>query len=115
MEKVSWQDQKTNEEVPIAVGEQRCVVQEICNRKKELDRTCCSREQFVKVVTDGRMVGKKPTRSNHVQPRRVVVIRHLLWLYGNCCGYSTLVVIRHLSWLYNTGYRYDCNSFATQC
>jgi hypothetical protein len=33
MEKVSRQDKKTNEEVPIAVGEERCVIQAIVKRK----------------------------------------------------------------------------------
>jgi hypothetical protein len=34
MEKVSWQDKKTNEEVLAAVGEERCIVQAILKRKR---------------------------------------------------------------------------------
>jgi hypothetical protein len=34
MEKVSWQDKKTNEEVLAAVGEERCFVQAIVKRKR---------------------------------------------------------------------------------
>jgi len=36
MEKVSWQDKKTNEEVLAAVGEERCFIQAIVKRKKYL-------------------------------------------------------------------------------
>ena len=34
MEKVSWEDKKTNEEVLATVGEERCFVQAIVKREK---------------------------------------------------------------------------------
>jgi hypothetical protein len=54
METESWQDKKTNVEVLAAVGEERCFVQAIVKRKKELDRTCCAREQIVKACDRGK-------------------------------------------------------------
>ena len=48
MEKVSWKDKKTNEAIMVSVGEERCFVQTVMKRKKNLDWPCCTREQFVK-------------------------------------------------------------------
>jgi hypothetical protein len=66
MEKVNWQDKKTNEEVLAAVGEERYFVQAIVKRKKNwigLDRTCCAREQFVKARVRGKSVGEETKRE----------------------------------------------------
>jgi len=58
VEKVSWQDKKTNEEVLIAVGEEMYCASNI-EAEKELHKSCYARRQFVKAC-DRRMLGKKP-------------------------------------------------------
>jgi hypothetical protein len=60
MEKVSWQDKKTNEEVLAAVGEERCFVQAIVKRKKNWIGHVVRGNSLLKLVLEGRMVGKKP-------------------------------------------------------
>jgi hypothetical protein len=60
MEKVSWQDKKTNEEVLTAVGEERCIVQAILKRKKNWIGHVKRGDSLLKLVIDGRMLGKKP-------------------------------------------------------
>jgi hypothetical protein len=61
MEKVSWQDKKTNEEVLATVGgEVLCT----CNSEaeKELDR-CCAREQFVRAYVREKNSGEETKRE----------------------------------------------------
>ena len=58
--KVSWQDKKTNEEVLVAVGEERCFVQAIVKRKKNWIGHVVRGNSLSKLVIEGRMVGKKP-------------------------------------------------------
>src|SRR5579864_9188892 len=60
MEKVSWQDKKTNEEVLTAVGEERYFVQAIAKRKKNWIGHFVRENSLLKFVLEGRMVGKKP-------------------------------------------------------
>jgi hypothetical protein len=63
MEKVSWPDKKTNEEVLTAVGEERCVVQglqAILKRKKNWIGHVVRGNSLLKLVIEGRMVSKKP-------------------------------------------------------
>jgi hypothetical protein len=66
MEKVIWQDKKTNEEVLTAAGEERCVGTCNSETEKELDRTCYAREQFSEACDSGKACdrgkdgGKKP-------------------------------------------------------
>jgi hypothetical protein len=61
MEKMSWQDNKTNEEVLIAVGEERYmyVAQEMVKRKKNWIGNIVRRNSLLKLVREGRMVYKK--------------------------------------------------------
>ena len=58
MEKVSWQDKKTNEKVPAAVGEERCFVQAIVKRKKNWIGHVVRGNSLLKLVLEGRMVGR---------------------------------------------------------
>jgi hypothetical protein len=60
MEKVSWQDRKTNEEVLTAVGEERCIVQTLLKRKKNWMGHVIRGDRLLKLVIEGRMLGKKP-------------------------------------------------------
>jgi hypothetical protein len=60
MEKVSWQDKKRNEEVLAAVGEERCFVQATVKRKKNWIGYVVRGNSLLKLVLEGRMVGKKP-------------------------------------------------------
>ena len=60
MEKVRWQDKKTNEEVLAAVSEERCFVQAILKRKKNWIGHVLRGGSLLKLVIEGRRVGKKP-------------------------------------------------------
>src|SRR5579864_9141289 len=60
MEKVSWQDKKTNQEVLAAVDEERCFVQAIVKRKKNWIGHVVRGNSLLKLALEGRMVGKKP-------------------------------------------------------
>ena len=60
MEKVSWQDKKTNEEVLTAMGEERCVVQAIFKREKNWIGHVVRGNSLLKLVIEGRILGKKP-------------------------------------------------------
>jgi hypothetical protein len=60
MEKVSLQDKKTNEEVLIAVGEERYLVQAIVKRKKNWIGHDVRGNSLLKLVLEGTMVGKRP-------------------------------------------------------
>jgi hypothetical protein len=54
IEKVSWQDKKTNEEVLAAVGEEGCFVQAIVNRKKNWIGHVVRGNSFVKACDRGK-------------------------------------------------------------
>jgi hypothetical protein len=60
MEKVNWQDKKTNEKVLSAVGEERCIVQAILKRKKNWIGHVMRGDSLLKLVIERRMLGKKP-------------------------------------------------------
>jgi len=60
MEKKSWQDKKTNEEVVAAVGEERCFAPAIVKRKKNWRGHVVRGNSLLKLVLERRMVVKKP-------------------------------------------------------
>src|SRR5580698_3256828 len=59
MEKVIWKDKKTNEEILISVGEERSFVQAVTKRKKNWIGHGLRGNSLLKLMTEGRMVGKK--------------------------------------------------------
>ena len=60
MERVSWKDRKTNEEVMDMVGEKRSIVETIVKRKKNWIGHILRGEGLLKDVIEGRMEGKPP-------------------------------------------------------
>jgi hypothetical protein len=60
MEKVSWRDKKTNEEILISVGEKRSFVETIVRRKKNWIGHIVRGDGLLKHVLEGRMEGKRP-------------------------------------------------------
>ena len=60
MERVSWKDRKTNEEVLDMVGEKRSIVETIVKRKKNWIGHILRGEGLLKDVIEGRMEGKPP-------------------------------------------------------
>ena len=61
MERVSWKDRKTNEEVLDMVGEKRSIVETIVKRKKNWIGHILRGEGLLKDVIEGRMEGKPPS------------------------------------------------------
>src|SRR5258708_24765701 len=59
MERVSWMDKKTNEEILHAVGEERSLVRTIVNRKKSWIGHILRGGGLLKDVIEGRMEGKR--------------------------------------------------------
>ena len=59
MERVSWEDKKTNEEVLCSVGEERSLIDTIRKRKKNWIGHVVRGEGFLKLVLEGRMEGRK--------------------------------------------------------
>jgi hypothetical protein len=60
MQKVSWKDKKTNEEILSLVGEERCLMKTIIKRKKDWIGHVVRGDNLLKQVLEGRMEGKKP-------------------------------------------------------
>ena len=60
MERISWKDMKTNEEVLDAVDEERCFVENIVKRKKNWIGHILRGDGLLKDVVEGRMEGKRP-------------------------------------------------------
>jgi len=60
MEKVSWKDRKTNEEVLSAVSEERSLVNTILHRKKNWIGHILRNDCLMRDVIEGRMEGKRP-------------------------------------------------------
>ena len=58
-EKVSWKDKKTNEEILATVGEERCFVSAIMKRKKNWIGHVVRGDSLLKLVMEGRMLGKR--------------------------------------------------------
>ena len=59
MERVSWEDKKTNEEVLCSVGEERSLIDTIRKRKKNWIEHVVRGEGLLKLVLEGRMEGRK--------------------------------------------------------
>ena len=59
MEKISWKDRKTNDEVLNLVGERRCLIETIMRRKKNWIGHVLRGESLMKDVLEGRMDGKR--------------------------------------------------------
>ena len=60
MEKVSWRDKKTNEQVLHDVNEKRSLLEEVLKRKKNWIGHVVRGEGLLKQVMEGRMEGKRP-------------------------------------------------------
>jgi hypothetical protein len=60
MQKVSWKDKKTNEEILSLVDEERCLMKTIIKRKKDWIGHVVRGDNLLKQVLEGRMEGKKP-------------------------------------------------------
>ena len=60
MEKVSWRDMQTNEEVLQLVQENRSLMDVIWRRKKNWIGHILRGESLLKEVIEGRMIGKIP-------------------------------------------------------
>ena len=60
MEKISWKERITNEEVLQMAGEQRHLVTTIVNRKKNWIGHILRGDSLLKEVIEGRMEGKRP-------------------------------------------------------
>ena len=59
MERVSWKDKKTNEEVLKEVKEERCIIETILKRKKNWIGHILRGNGLLKDVIEGRMEGKR--------------------------------------------------------
>lgn len=60
MEKISWTERKTNEEVLHIIKEKKCLVDMIVKRKKNWIGHIVRGESLLKIVIEGRMEGKRP-------------------------------------------------------
>ena len=60
MEKISWTEKKSNEEVLRLVGEERCMLEVIAKRKKAWIGHVVRGDGLLKLVIEGRMEGKRP-------------------------------------------------------
>lgn len=60
MEKISWTERKTNEEVLKIVGENKLLIRTIINRKKTWIGHVVRGEGLLKLVMEGRMEGRRP-------------------------------------------------------
>ena len=60
MEKISWRDMKTNEEVLQMVQEERSLMEVIWRRKKNWIGQILRGEILLREVIEGRMLGKRP-------------------------------------------------------
>lgn len=61
LEKISWEDKISNVEVLDRVGETRCLIRTICQRKKNWIGHVLRGEGLLRDVLEGRMLGKKRT------------------------------------------------------
>ena len=59
MDRVSWSDRKTNEQVLIDVEEKRCLLEAVVKRKKNWIGHVMRGDGLLKLVIEGRMKGKK--------------------------------------------------------
>jgi len=65
IEKVSWEDKKTNEEVLAAVGEDRCFVQAMVKREKNWIGYVVPGNSLLKLVKNGREETKREAKDGH--------------------------------------------------
>src|SRR5271163_39453 len=59
MEKISWTERKSNEEILRLVGEERCMLEVIAKRKKVWIGHVVRGDGLLKLVIEGRMEGKR--------------------------------------------------------
>ena len=59
MERISWTQHKTNEEVLKIVGEERMIIKTIRKRQKSWIGHVLRENPLLRMITEGRMVGKK--------------------------------------------------------
>ena len=60
MEKISWKERRTNEEVLRIIEERKCLVDTIVKRKKNWIGHIVRGDGLLKLVLEGRMDGKRP-------------------------------------------------------
>jgi len=66
IEKISWRDKKTNEEVLQMVQEERSLTDVIWRRKKNWIGYILRGESLLREVIEGRMIGKRPRRRKRL-------------------------------------------------
>ena len=59
MEKVSWTEHKTNEEILETIGEERSLIRTIKSRQKKWIGHTLRGESLLKTVIEGKMLGKR--------------------------------------------------------
>src|SRR5258708_39887187 len=71
LEKISWMDKKSNEEVLTIVNENRCLIRTIYQRKKNWIGHVLRGDGLLRDVLEGRMLGKRLPRGR--RPRRGMI------------------------------------------
>jgi len=66
MERVSWKDRRTNEEILNMIGEKRSMVETIVKRKKNWIGHIIRGDGLLKDVIEGRMEGKPVRRRKRI-------------------------------------------------
>ena len=66
MEKISWKDKKTNQQVLEIVGERRTLIETITGKKKKWIGHILRRDSLLKEVIEGRMEGQRPKGRRRV-------------------------------------------------
>ena len=79
MERVSWMDKITNEEILNKVGEKRQLISGIRNRQKNWIGHVLRGDGLLREVMEGRMEGKRPRG----RPRKGMLDEVLVESYGN--------------------------------
>ena len=69
LERISWMDKKSNEEVLTMVNENRCLIRTIYQRKKNWIGHVLRGDGLLRDVLEGRMLGKRPRG----RPRRGMI------------------------------------------
>src|SRR6218665_2220054 len=86
MQKVSWTEQKTNEEILETIGEERTLIRTLKTRKKKLIGHTLRGESLLRTVIEGKMLGKRSrARSRQmtlgwmmIDGYRKLNVRHLI-------------------------------------
>ena len=63
IEKISWRDRVSHQDVLIKVDEKSCLMRTIWQKKEELDRSCAQREWTIEGRVGGKNVGKEKERQ----------------------------------------------------